>query len=131
MIITFLFSVLPTFLGMTMTQSPNVDGRWLAVQAELAGQAFPDGVTKTFLLIIRDGDYEMQNDHGTVKLLDDGRMEVSGAVGPNAGKTYKAIYKLKQDELMICYDLSGKDFPEAFATQPDTKLFLVKYTLTK
>ena len=58
-------------------------------------------------------------------------MDIKGTEGPNKGKTFLAIYELKDDKLTICYDLSGEARPTEFKTKPDTKLFLVTYERKK
>ncbi len=107
----------------------SLDGRWQADYAEQAGQTLPTSITSTLVLQMTDGRYDLQNDHGTVDLLNENRMVITGTEGPNKGKTIKAIYKRDGDSLTICYDLTGQNFPPGFATA-GTKLFLVKYTLT-
>ncbi len=111
--------------------STDLDGSWQASTSEMAGKQFPADVTKTILLVIKDEHYDVGNDHGTIKILDSGKMEVTGNDGPNKGKTFKAIYKKKDEELTICYDLSGNSFPVSFSTEPNSKLFLVHYLKVK
>ena len=54
-------------------------------------------------------------------------MKITGVKGPNAGKTFPAIYELKADTLRVCYDLSGAKRPMQFKTSAGTKLYLVTY----
>ncbi len=56
---------------------------------------------------------------------------VTGRKGPNAGKTFPAIYELKSDTLRICYDLSGAKRPTEFKSDAGTQLFLVTYSRKK
>ena len=58
-------------------------------------------------------------------------MTVVGIKGPNAGKTFPAIYELKGDSLRICYDLSGEKRPTEFKSNAGTKLYLVDYIRKK
>ena len=58
-------------------------------------------------------------------------MTIKGVDGPNAGKTYPAIYELKGDTLRICYDLSGVKRPTEFKTAAGTKLYLTTYKRQK
>ena len=58
-------------------------------------------------------------------------LKITGVKGPNAGKTFPAIYELTADTLRVCYDLSGKKRPTEFATKPGTKLYLVTYKRKK
>ena len=58
-------------------------------------------------------------------------MTVTGVAGPNAGKTFPAIYEIDGDSLRICYDLSGAKRPDEFKSSPGTELYLVTYHRTK
>jgi uncharacterized protein (TIGR03067 family) len=118
-------------ISFTPTNHPNLDGNWQASRAELAGSIFSEAVTKTLVLKLNGDTYELQNDFGTLKFIDNDKLEITGTKGPNNGKTFKAIYELEGGELMICYDLAGNSFPSSFATQEKTKLFLVHYSLIK
>jgi uncharacterized protein (TIGR03067 family) len=115
-----------------------VEGTWLPVEAELSGQKFPDEILKTMKLVMSDGKYTVnvgeQIDKGTVKLeptMKPKAMDITGAEGPNKGKTFPAIYELTGDTLRICYDLSGTKRPTEFKSVKDTKLFLVRYKRAK
>jgi len=59
------------------------------------------------------------------------RMDIKPSTGPNKGKTLTAVYTLDGDDLTICYDLTGADYPTGFESKPDTKLFLVTYKRKK
>lgn len=115
--------------------SKALQGTWTAVKTELAGQALPLMVTLT----IAGDDYEViangRPDKGTCKVdssIRPGRMTITGGEGgPNAGKTFLAIYELDGDTLRICYDLSGQKHPDAFATEKGTSLYLVTYQRKK
>ena len=58
-------------------------------------------------------------------------MDITGTKGPNHGKTFLAIYELKDGNLRVCYDLSGKAPPTEFATRQKTQLFLATYQKVK
>ena len=118
--------------------SKMMEGTWLPVEAELAGQKFPDEVLKTMKLTMSDGKYTVkvgeQVDEGTVKLEPAAKpkaMDITGTEGPNKGKTILAIYELNGDTLRICYDLAGKKRPTEFKTVKDTQQFLVSYKREK
>ena len=118
--------------------SKMMEGTWLPVEAELAGQKFPDEVLKTLKLTLSDGKYTVkvgeQIDKGTVKLdltTKPKAMDITGTEGPNKGKTLLAIYELTGDTLRICYDLAGKKRPTEFKTVKDTQQFLVSYKREK
>jgi uncharacterized protein (TIGR03067 family) len=106
-----------------------MDGLWIPVEAELGGNKLGAGALSTFELAIRHGTYEVPGDVGKIELSDsDPRaMDIIGTDGANKGKHFLCIYELEGDTLRICYDLTGKSRPTAFATEEGTKLFLVKY----
>ena len=115
-----------------------MEGTWLPVEAELAGQKFPDEILKTLKLTMSDGKYTVkvgeQVDKGTIKLEPTAKpkaMDITGTEGPNKGKTFLAIYELTGDTLRICYDLAGKKRPTEFKTVKDTQQFLVSYKREK
>lgn len=120
------------------TDGKAVQGTWLPKTAELAGKEFPAEVRKSIKLVI-DGDKYLVT---VGKRIDEGTttrdpskspktMTITGTKGPNKGKTFLAIYELKGDTLRICYDLSGKAYPEEFKTKPETQLYLVTYERAK
>jgi len=108
-----------------------LQGTWTAVKTELAGEPVDWTVTLTIegdkYTILANG----KPDQGTCKIdpaARPGKMAITGGEGgPNAGKTFLAIYELDGDTLRICYDLSGKKYPETFATQKGTPLYFVTY----
>jgi uncharacterized protein (TIGR03067 family) len=111
----------------------------LPSSAELGGKKFPDEVRKSLKLVIKDDKYTVTagkegTDEGTVKLMPSATpkaMDITGAKGPNKGKTYLAIYEHTGDTLRVCYDLSGKNRPTEFKSKEGTLLFLVEYKRQK
>jgi uncharacterized protein (TIGR03067 family) len=118
-------------------EEAKVDGTWLATEAEMSGKTLPKTFSENLKLTLKDKDYEVvadSPDRGTVTYnnsADPKEMDIKGVEGPNKGKTYLAIYKLKDDKLTICYDLSGESRPTEFKTKAKTKLFLVTYERKK
>src|SRR5579859_2906770 len=113
-----------------------LQGTWIPTKAELAGQPMPDAVLKTITLKLNEGEYEVtvtgepEPDRGTWTLDTSAKpkgMKIIGVKGPNAGKTFPAIYELKADTLRVCYDLSGAKRPTEFKTIVGTQLYLVTY----
>lgn len=120
------------------TDNLSVDGSWLPVHAELAGQPMPDVVLKSISLKIENGRYEVfvgaVADRGTCIVDSSAKpkgMTITGTEGPNKGKTFPAIYEFNGEKLRICYDLSGMKRPTEFKTSPGTQLYLVTYTRKK
>jgi uncharacterized protein (TIGR03067 family) len=115
-----------------------IQGDWIPVKAELAGQPMPDDVLKTISLKLTKNEYEVlvagKPDKGTWTIDSAAKpksMDVTGVKGPNAGMTFPAIYELSADTLRVCYDLSGKKRPTEFKTSAGTKLYLVTYKRKK
>jgi uncharacterized protein (TIGR03067 family) len=111
-----------------------LQGEWIPVKAELAGQPMAEAVLKTISLKLVINEYEVlvagKPDKGTWTIdpaTKPKSMTIVGVKGPNADKTFPAIYELADDTLRICYDLSGKKLPTEFKTKPNTKLYLVTY----
>jgi uncharacterized protein (TIGR03067 family) len=119
-----------------------MSGTWKPAKAELAGQPLPPPVLMAIALKMDGANYEVivvtekgpSPDKGTVTIDPVAKpkgMTVTGVTGPNAGKTFPAIYELTGDTLRICYDLSGANRPTEFKTAPGTKLYLVDYQRAK
>jgi uncharacterized protein (TIGR03067 family) len=124
--------------GDAAAERREIEGTWLPVSAELAGEKYPEEVLKTMKLVLKGEKYTVevggQSDEGTITLdpaQSPKAMDIKGTKGPNEGKTFLVIYELKGDEMRVCYDLSGKSRPSEFATKAGTQLFLVKYRRTK
>ena len=62
-------------------------------------------------------------DKGVIK-YSHGKMDIYGKEGVNAGKHFTAIYKLENDQLTICYNMTGDKYPESFETSGNRSLFL-------
>ncbi len=115
------------------------EGSWAATSATLAGTAFPEAVTKSITLKISGEQYEVlvggQSDKGTCTVDRDGipnKMTITGAEGPNAGKTLLALCDFPdQDHMRVCYDMKGTTFPETFESTPENGCFLVIYERQK
>lgn len=131
------FSFAPAARGAD-AEDDTLQGTWLPSSAEIGGQMFPDEVRKTITLVIKGDKYTVtvgkEVDQGTVKLMPAAKpkaLDITGAKGPNKGKTILAIYERKGDTLRVCYDLSGKKRPTAFKTEEGKPLFLVEYKRQK
>jgi uncharacterized protein (TIGR03067 family) len=116
----------------------SMEGTWLPIEAELAGQKFPDEQLKVMSLTMTGGNYTVKVgptlDKGTYKF--DGKakpmaIDITGVEGPNKGKTLLAICEQSGDMLRVCYDLSGKKRPTEFKTEKGTLMFLVTYKRAK
>jgi uncharacterized protein (TIGR03067 family) len=121
-----------------MEEFKALQGEWVPVKAELAGQPMSEAVLKTIRLKLTKNEYDVlvagKPDKGTWKFdatTNPKSMKITGIKGPNAGKTFPAIYELAADSLRVCYDLSGKKLPTEFKTKIGTKLYLVTYKRKK
>ena len=129
---------LTAFAANSSDDTKAVQGTWLPVKAELAGQPLPDTVLKSISLKLDNGKYEVfaagKPDRGTYTVdftTEPKSMTIAGTEGPNNGKTFPAIYELKGDTLRICYDLSGAKRPAEFKSIAGTQLYLVTYNRKK
>jgi uncharacterized protein (TIGR03067 family) len=55
-----------------------------------------------------------------------GRLDLTFTSGPSLiiGDKWKGIYRLDGDELTICFDISGQNYPEKFVLKPNTPTVL-------
>ena len=111
-----------------------LDGIWLPVAMEFAGQPFPEEARQGIVLEIAGEAYTVtvgkEVDKGTVKVdaaATPAAIDIVGVVGPNKGKTILGIVEVEKDTLRVCYDFSGKDRPTEFKTAEGTQHFLVTY----
>jgi uncharacterized protein (TIGR03067 family) len=114
----------------TASNSGELDGDWYPIKQEMNGQQLPlDSFEYQKLVIIENSFIFMAEsvDEGNVT-YDSGKMDIYVDVGVNAGRHFKAIYKLENDLLTLCYDLKGGDYPESFDTSSNPNLFLSTFT---
>ena len=126
------------FAGDPPDDAKAVQGNWSPARAELAGQPVTEAVLKIISLKLDNGKYEVfvggEPDRGTYTLDSATKpksMTITGTAGPNSGRTFPAIYELKSDTLIICYDLSGAKHPTEFKSIAGTRLYLVTYNRKK
>lgn len=116
----------------------NIEGMWLPVKAELAGQQMSDASLKSIhYLKLAGGKYEVQAeslDKGDYTIDPAAKprvIDIAGVEGANAGKKIPAIYELDGDRLTICYGLGGGQRPTEFKTEKGTMNFLITYQRKK
>lgn len=110
----------------TVAQASLMNGLWVPVRQELGGKQLPPAAFATQELHISDTLYTVLGesmDRGVVKLSGN-RMDIYSREGVNAGKHFKAIYRMDREELVICYDLSGTDYPMEFSTVNKQQYFM-------
>ncbi|HTN76917.1 MAG TPA: TIGR03067 domain-containing protein [Pirellulaceae bacterium] len=115
------------------------EGVWKPIAAVLGGVRLPDEAVQAITLKITGDNYEVtiagageqETDKGTCTLdttTVPKRMTIKGTDGPNRGKTFLAIYEMKDAVSMrVCYDLSGKEFPTEFKAPKGTQRYLAGY----
>jgi uncharacterized protein (TIGR03067 family) len=139
-----LLVVLNLFCGVTSMsladdaeEVKKLNGEWSVASMEMMGKPMPAEAVKNIRLINKDGEYTLKaesEDKGTVTVdatKSPKQMTIKGVEGVNKGKTFLAIYELKEDELKVCYDLSGKEFPKEFKTEAGKLLMLAVYKKVK
>lgn len=110
-------------------ETSELNGKWIPVEQEIGGMQLPESAFTDQYLLIEDDRYTVQSenlDKGTVT-IDGNRIEIYGQDGPNAGKTFKAIYKLEKEKLTICYNLNGDSYPEKFSTEGQAMFFMATF----
>ena len=110
----------------TPVTSNKLNGTWLPIKQEFGGKILPKAAFETQKLVIEDSTYTVTAesvDKGVVKYGED-KMDIYGKEGVNAGKHFTAIYKYENDELTVCYNLSGDSYPETFETKGKPLFFL-------
>ena len=113
-----------------------LNGTWSPTEAVLGGVPLPAPALKKITLRIDGAKYEVlvegepAPDQGTSTLntnVSPKTMTIASTNGPNRGKTFPAIYELKDETLRVCYDLSGEKHPTDFKSVKGTQLYLVTY----
>ena len=125
-LITILFALSCTSTKTTGVNSNVLNGTWIPVSQELGGKVLPKAVFESQKLIVTDSNYIFTAesvDKGIVK-YSDGKMDIYGKEGVNSGKHFPALYKYENNQLTICYNLSGVNYPEAFETKGKPLYFL-------
>jgi uncharacterized protein (TIGR03067 family) len=110
----------------TPSNSGALDGDWYPIQQEINGQKLELASFENQKLVIIESSFIFVAegvDEGNVT-YDNGKMDIYVDTGVNAGRHFKAIYKLENDLLKLCYDLKGGSYPESFDTSNNPNLFL-------
>ena len=107
-------------------KSRKLNGAWIPVKQEIGGVMLPNAAFKNQRLIINDSAYTViaeSADKAVVRYEAD-KMDIYGKEGVNSGKHFKAIYKFEKNQLIICYNLAGDNYPETFETKGKPTYFL-------
>lgn len=111
------------------------EGDWEAISATMAGNPLAEAATKSITLNLTGDQYAVMvgdmPDKGSfiVDLSQSpARMTITGSEGPNAGKSFLAVYDFPNEgEMRVSYDLTGKEFPASFESTPENGLYVVTY----
>jgi len=110
-----------------------LQGRWAPVKEVIGGKNIPSAVFDKQLLTVNDSNYTFSAesvDRGVVVRAGN-QLDIYGREGVNAGKHFTAIFRREQDQLYICYDLTGKGYPASFDTGTSNQRFLAVFTRVK
>jgi uncharacterized protein (TIGR03067 family) len=111
------------------TNLNKLKGTWVTVKLEMDGTLLPKESFEKQKLILSDSTYTFiaeSVDKGIVKYNGD-KMDIYGKDGVNAGKHFSAKYKYENEQLTICYNLSGDAYPETFETKGKPMYFLAVF----
>jgi uncharacterized protein (TIGR03067 family) len=110
----------------------NINGTWVPVSEEMGGTVLPANLFAKQSLALNDSNYTVTAesvDKGIVKYSGN-KMDIYGRDGINAGKHFTAIYKYKNNQLTVCYNLAGDSYPDAFDTKGKPMFFLSVFKKT-
>ncbi len=103
-----------------------LNGVWIPVKQEMAGKPLPAMAIAHQQLTMQDTSYTLvaeSTDKGSVHYKE-GKMDIYGRDGVNAGKHFTALYKMEDEQLIICYNLFGDKYPESYETKNHPMYFL-------
>lgn len=134
-IVTFATLMTFTLSSAIADELAPTDGTWHPVTAVMGGREFPKEIRESIVLKLDGDQYSVTvngtPDKGTCTIdasVTPHRMTIKGTVGPNQGKTLLAIFEISDKGLLrVCYDLSGKVFPQEFKSPAGTMQYLVEY----
>ena len=107
----------------------ELNGTWLPIKQEMGGKALPAAFFEKQKLVINKKMYSVfaeSVDKGEL-VINNGKIDIYGKEGVNAGKHFTALYQTSNGQLSICYNLSGDSYPESLETKTNPKLFLSVY----
>jgi uncharacterized protein (TIGR03067 family) len=103
-----------------------LNGDWTPIKQEIGGKELPAVAFEKQKLTISDSSYTFiaeSTDKGVVKYAGN-KMDIYGKEGVNTGKHFTAIYKMENEQLIICYNLAGNIYPDTFDTKGKPLYFL-------
>ncbi|HEX4372451.1 MAG TPA: TIGR03067 domain-containing protein [Puia sp.] len=129
-----LLIILSFFIGSSFISAKKIivnelNGTWIPVKQEMNGTSIPEAGFQNQRLVIRDSNYTFTAesvDKGIAK-FSNGKLDIYGKEGVNAGKHFTAIYKLENQLLTICYNLKGDAYPETFDSKGKPLFFVCAF----
>jgi uncharacterized protein (TIGR03067 family) len=108
-----------------------LDGTW-TVEKMLMNGTDQTALLKDGSLVIDSGKYTFTvkgtADKGTIALNATKKtMDITGSEGVNKGKTYLALYEVKEGVLTVAYGLDEKTRPAKLDSSKDSNIMLVTY----
>jgi uncharacterized protein (TIGR03067 family) len=135
--VTFLMIIAVASVGWCADPTPERDplnGAWSLTSGVMSGKKVTDEVRKNTRIGLVNKRYRLKISDQIYEgwyTLDKSKtpptMTLVCTKGPNEGQTMLAIYELDKGTLKVCYDMSGKAFPEKFESKPGTQTFLAIY----
>jgi uncharacterized protein (TIGR03067 family) len=133
------FSFDSQYLRNTATQktSNTLNGIWIPIRGETNGKELPQAAFEKATLTVVDSSYIRVDESGIGKGVfkyGNNKIDIYEKEGAMAGKHVKAIYKLQNEQLTICYDLeenTGGNYPISFDTKNNPTLRLLVFKKEK
>lgn len=104
----------------------SLNGIWYTVYQEFDGRQVPKAEFEDQQLVLNENTYTLlaaKGDEGFINV--NGRnLDIYGTDGENKGRHYSAIYRIDNDRLEICYNLTGGSYPADFRTEGKPQHFL-------
>lgn len=111
----------------------QLNGTWLPISQTIGGNSMPASMFDGHRLTIDNDSYTMQAesiDKGNIT-INKGKMDIYGKEGVNQGKHFMAIYKIEDDKLTVCYDLTGESYPTEFESASNPMFLLSVFKLSE
>ena len=111
----------------------EIQGHWSLTSGVSKGVTMPAEKVKDVHLLMIKGRYTVQVggeiEHWMYKIDSSKTPKQMTLEGDDSGRKMLAIYELDNKTLKVCYDLSGKAFPQKFESKSGTDFFLATYKL--
>jgi uncharacterized protein (TIGR03067 family) len=121
------------------TDLEKLKGAWVVAKGEAGGQELPKEFLSSIVLTLEGDKYTVEGipdgkQSGDLKLdatKDKKEMSIEVKEGAQSGTTTKAIYKLEDEKLIVCYSFGGDEFPKEFKAAEGEPYLLITYERKK